>query len=341
MKKIFLILLAAAAVSVSCARESASDTSGLNAEALAAYMQKYHSDAVRTALGVYIYPALEVPGTGSEIGDEKYIRIHITSADREGRLSSSTLDSVNRSHGKYNPRNYYGPVIYYRGEDNLSAGLEQLLTGDGTSFGPMKEGGTRTALVPGWLMTRNRYDTEQEYISSESGTTTLYTITLVQAIEEVDAWEKDSLARYIAANYPDAREDSLVEGWYYVVTKPSKDTASLSSSEKIYCRYTLRDLGDRVIDSNIEKVARDNGFYSSDASYDPMLINWDADYTRITMTSSENDVVDGFANAFLHMHPYEAGTAIFWSGLGYAAKGSGNTIPAYCPLKFDIELVDN
>ena len=56
------------------------------------------------------------------------------------------------------------------------------------------------------------------------------------------------------------------------------------------------------------------------------------------MTSSETDVVDGFANAFLKMHQYEVGSAFFWSGLGYYSSGSGNRIPAYCPLRFDLEL---
>ena len=88
----------------------------------------------------------------------------------------------------------------------------------------------------------------------------------------------------------------------------------------------------------MEKVAKDNDIYSSSSTYTPSLINWNADYTKITMTTSETDVVDGFANAFLHLKQYEAGKAIFWSGLGYSSTGSGNLIPAYSPLCFDIEL---
>ena len=40
------------------------------------------------------------------------------------------------------------------------------------------------------------------------------------------------------------------------------------------------------------------------------------------------------------MHPHEKGTAVFYSGVGYGSSGSGSTIPAYAPLRFDIEIVD-
>lgn len=353
MKKILFFLSVAAALTVSCAREAESDESMFEAESLAAYMRKYHPDAVRTSLGVYIFPDSEVPGTGAEIADESYIRVHYTLTDRDGRFRSSTVDTVNISNGNYSSCNYYGPVVLYRGDDYLSAGIEEMLSGAGTAFGPMKTGGTRKALIPGWLNGTKRYGSEEEYIKNVSGTVSVYEMSLVETFDDVVVWEKDSLARYIEANYPEAEEDTLIGkistagyekyegGWYYVSTRPGVDTTLLSSSSVIYCNYILRDLSGRVIDSNIEKVARDNDFYNSSSTYKACLINWDSDYTKITMTTSETDVVDGFANAFLHMHQYEAGTVFFWSYLGYFAQGSGSRVPAYCPLRFDIELVSN
>lgn len=322
MKKILIFLLAAAAVTVSCARETASDNEELEAEALEAYMQKYHSDAVRTSLGAYIFPSDEVPGGGDALSDEKYIRINYTITDRDGHFKSSTLRDVNSANGNYKSGTYYGPVIYYRADGNLPDGLEEMLSGAGTAFGPMKAGGTRKALIPGWLL---------------SGTTAVYTVTLVEAFDETEVWEKDSLARFIQKNYPDAVEDEQLGGWYYLTTRPGEDSEPLSSDSEIYCNYILRDLSGRVIDTNVEKVAKDNGI--SRSSYTPQLINWNEDYTKITMSGSQNDVVDGFAKAFLHMHKKEAGIVFFWSGLGYPS-GNGSSIPAYCPLRFDIELVD-
>ena len=340
MKKILTLLLTAAAVCASCARQPETDTGALKAEALAAYMQKYHPDAVQTALGAYIFPADEVAGTGAALADEAYVRVDYTITDRNGSFSSSTIAEVNKSNKNYSARRYYGPAVRYRGNNALTAGVEQVLTGGGTEFGPMKIGGTRKALIPGWLFSTAIHDTAEEYYGASSASEAVYTITLVEAFEDEDVWEKDSLARYIAANYPKAVEDTLVGGgWYYVVKKAVADTAHIPSDSTVYCNYILRDLAGRVIDSNLEKVARDNGFYSEDATYGPKQINMNSDYTKITMGSSTDDVVDGFANAFLHMHPNEAGIAIFRSALGYASRGSGSTIPAYCPLSFEIELV--
>lgn len=339
MKRTVLILLAAAALLASCARTVSSDTQELEAQALSAYMEKYYSGAYeKTKMGAYIFTADEVPGTGAEYGDQAYLRMDYTLTDREGRLMNSTIESINRKNDVYVSRNYYGPQVVYCADNVLKAGVEQLLLGSGTSLGPMKVGGTRKALIPGWLMTTSRYDSEDDYIKNVSGTEAVYSVTIVDAFTDEEKWEKDSLARYIAANFPDAVEDTEVGGWYYVVTKPAPGTGLLAADSTVYCNYTLRDLSGRVIDSNVEKVAKDNDFWSSSSTYSPALINWNADYTKITMTSSETDVVDGFANAFLKMHQYESGIAFFWSGLGYSTTGSGSTIPAYCPLRFDLEL---
>ncbi len=40
------------------------------------------------------------------------------------------------------------------------------------------------------------------------------------------------------------------------------------------------------------------------------------------------------------MRAMEKGIGIFWSDLGYGKSGSGNSIPAYSPLVFEIEIVE-
>ena len=340
MKKIIPILSIAAALFASCAKTVSTNTGSFEAQALSAYMEKYYSGAYeKTTMGAYVFTADEVAGTGEQYGSQAYIRVHYTTEDRAGRFSQSTLADVNKKNDNYNSRYYYGPKVVYCAENSLKAGVEELLTGNGTTLGPMKIGGTRKALIPGHLMTLARYESEAEYIENVSGTEAVYTVTLVDAFTDVEKWEKDSLARYIAANYPDAVEDTEIGGgWYFVLTREKADAEALAANSDVYCYYTLMDLAGRIIDTNVEKVAKDNDIDSSSSTYIPSLINWNADYTKITMTTSETDVVDGFANAFLHLKQYEAGKAIFWSGLGYSSTGSGNLIPAYSPLCFDIEL---
>lgn len=344
MKKIFYTLLAAA-VLVSCATESGTGTGELAKKALDEYMAKYHPTAVKTALGVYIFPEYESAGTGAPVGDSLYVRFDYTVLDRSGNISSSSLERVNRQIESYSAKNYYGPRIAYRGDDNLTVGLEELLSGNGTAFGPMKVGGTRRALIPGWLNGTKRYNSEADYVAKASGTETVYEITLSDVFNDEETWEKDSVARYVAANLPGAVEDVSITGingtggWYYLRTGDPVSEDGFTSDSTIYCNYTLSLLDGRVLDTSIGQVARDNDLWSSSSTYEPKLINWNEDYTKITMTSSESDVVDGFANAFLHMHQYESGTVVFWSYLGYYSSGSGSTIPAFCPLRFDIDIV--
>ena len=40
------------------------------------------------------------------------------------------------------------------------------------------------------------------------------------------------------------------------------------------------------------------------------------------------------------MKSHEKGVGIFYSALGYGSSGSGNAIPGFSPLMFEIEVVD-
>ena len=61
-------------------------------------------------------------------------------------------------------------------------------------------------------------------------------------------------------------------------------------------------------------------------------------YKDITLDSS--NVIEGFAYALSLMHPHEKGMTLFYSGVGYKESGSGDAIPGFSPLRFDIEIVD-
>ena len=57
------------------------------------------------------------------------------------------------------------------------------------------------------------------------------------------------------------------------------------------------------------------------------------------MGTDGGSLIDGFSYALWKMKSFEKGRCIFYSTLGYSATGSGNKIPAYSPLIFDIEIV--
>ena len=56
---------------------------------------------------------------------------------------------------------------------------------------------------------------------------------------------------------------------------------------------------------------------------------------------SGGSLIDGFKGALsLMKYPGQKAVAIFTSSQGYSTTGSGNTIPAWSPLLFELELVD-
>ena len=79
--------------------------------------------------------------------------------------------------------------------------------------------------------------------------------------------------------------------------------------------------------------------YSSAKTYAPSEINWNEDPASVTLEGSS--VISGWAKAISMMNDHEKGVAMFYSSLGYSYSGSGNSIPPYAPLIFEIELVDN
>ena len=48
---------------------------------------------------------------------------------------------------------------------------------------------------------------------------------------------------------------------------------------------------------------------------------------------------DGFAYGLAAMHPEEKASFLFGYNLGYGSSGSGDMIPPYSALRFDVEMV--
>lgn len=333
-----LLYLSAAALLLSACAKTPSNVASPKKAAFEAWVSVHCPNAKRTPLGSYILE--DQPGSGAVVGDSEqygYLRVNYTASYTSGKITGSTLASVNQQIGSYNPNSFYGPKIWDRVMGQLYLGVE-----DGIR--DMKLGGRRKILIPSWLLTTVEQSTEAEYIAAaESGSTdAIYDIEVVDAFNDIARWELDSLSRYISAAHPSiSPSDSLKLGFYYIQTKAPDSTKPFPQDTTIYINYTGRLLNGHVFDTTIRDTAKMHGIYSDSRKYEPVQINWDAeDYTKITMSSSESTVVDGFSYALSQMHSHEAATAIFYSALGYKEKGSSPTIPEYSPLIFEIEIVD-
>lgn len=289
-----------------------------------------------TPLGCWITETTDNP-TGRVMGsvDEyPFMRIEYTVTDLEGIVSNTTDALIAQKIGSYNQTYFYGPQVNYRGTSSVYAGVEEVLS-------TIHEGGSCKFIVPGWLLTHNRYSTKQKYLDNmtESVSPLVYDIKVVELIPDIDAWEKSVVKASLGEEL--AKADSLADGVFYVCDRAADNEEEFTSNDQIYINYICRRMMDgKAVDTNIADSAKVFGLYKSGSSYGPILINWASEASQITMTSSNTSVVSGFGQALFHMRHHEKGRAFMTSANAYSSSGSGNAIPGYCPLIFEIEFVD-
>jgi len=330
MKKFAITALATGALILTggCAKTVTSGLNDLNKKYFDAWIQINHPDASETELGAYILS--DSPGDGEMVGGEEdmpFVYCTFTLTDLEGNISSTTDMLVSQQVGTYSQENYYGPRILTRKEGYLSAGVSDVLS-------TMRVGGTRTVAIPGWLNTTNRYDKASDYLAKENESDGIYTISVKEAIPDITEWEIDSLARWMNVHYPGV--DSVSYGYYYIQTKAPVDTNSFASDDCIYIDYTGRLLNGTVFDTSVKDSAKLYRLYTDGTTYEPSELTWSED-DEITFESGSS-MISGFEQCIRNMKTAEEGICIFYSGLGYSVSGSGNTIPPFSPLIFNIRM---
>lgn len=344
MNKLFVALACTATVLVtgSCAKQT---SEGKN-EAAKRYFDAWRSinypEARKVDPGYYLIS--ETTGNGKSVGtedDNYFVRVRFTSTDLDGNIQVSTEADVAKQLGTYDKSYYYGPKVIARGEYSLTAGLDAVID-------RMNEGGHVKVIIPGWLNATPdqnsyeypRYDSEEEYLKNCTGSNVIYDFTVEEAISNITKWEIDSLDRYASQFMPGV--DTLKYGFYFQQTQEPTSEDKLTTGDVVYVNYTGRLLNGQVFDSTIADTAKVWNVYKSSRTYQTQAVYIDADdYTNIKLgdSSDGSDCVDGFAYCISQMKVGEKAVCIFYSGLGYNYSGSGNVIPGYSPLMFEIEIV--
>lgn len=359
MRKIFSIItyISAAIVTISCAKNEKVGPNDENQRYFEAWMHINHPDAQPTGLGYYIID--ENQGTGAKVGDEGFVLVSYKTTDLEGNITTYTEAKTAQQLGTYQSTSYYGPKFWTTTETTLPAGVRDAIVG-------VPVGTYRKIIVPSWLMSYQAYDSEEDYLDpplkkneeydASSYSSTIYELTIEDYTKDIDKWQIDSIGRFFSNRkvYVDGKPaadifkksgaqmtaaDSTSLGFYYKQIKAPINTDKFKSDTTVYINYTGKLLNGLVFDTNIERVAKDNGLYSTTASYEPVKIVWGEEYTDITMGDNESSVISGFAKTLWQMKAMEKGVGVFYSNLGYGYSGSGSSIPAYSPLIFEIELV--
>lgn len=336
MKKIFktAAYLAIALSAICCAKAVKVGPNEAEERYFNAWISQNHPGIKPTGLGIYILE--EEEGKGAPVKKDGYIYADYTVTDLEGNISSYTGKETAKQLGTYDTTKFYGPKVLTTFDNTLPAGLAQAVIG-------MKEGGRKKIIIPSWLMAYSSYETEKEYLeNSSNSSSSIYDITIRHFTDSIHKFEIGEIEEYISRNQQifDSRMVNDTLGFYYQPLSKEVSTEKFSKDTTIYINYTGRLLNGLVFDTTIEKVAKDNGLYSASKTYEPTSIKWGEKYSDLTMGTSGSSVIPGFALTLWHMHPMEKGIGVFYSPLGYSYNGSGESIPGYAPLVFEIEIVE-
>lgn len=335
IRKTMLAGLAVAMLVTGCAKSEKSEPNAANQRYLEAWISKYHPEKKPTELGVYLLE--DEAGTGTAFTGQNYAIVSYTVTDLAGKVSSTTYKKLAQQLGTYNASYYYGPVTWQAVSSSLPAGVEDMMAG-------MKVGGTRTAVIPAWLMTYDRYSNPETYMKkSTDESNAIYKITLEGVSDDILKSQIDSMEIY-SSRFMEGT-DSTSYGFYYQQLKEPADTHSFKSDTTIYINYIGRLLNGQVFDTTIADTAKMYNIYNSSSTYEPVKITWGDTFTDLKMTSGSSSesssIITGFQKTLWEMrHPYEKGVGMFFSAYGYGTSGSGSTIPGYAPLVFEIEIVD-
>ena len=337
--KNFTLAAVVCLLAAGCAKDSSMKTGEKAQEYLKLYIEKYYPYVTPNEYGLYVLE--ETPGTGSAWTESvPYVYARTTIRDLGGTITSTTEETLAQQLGTYTQGNYYGPKYQETGQEKSYLGLDNLLKG-------MRVGGTRKAIIPSWQLTTSRYSNSKEYIDACTSDAHMeYTVTLEGISSDMAATEKDSLAKYVLHNYgpglsPTTIASDVTEGAFYFI---SDSTAFIGkpyfpSDTTLKLNYTGRLLNGQVFDTTIERVAKDAGIYSTSKTYGPVSVTFASKYTEVKMGESSS-LITGFKGGLYKLRWIgQKADALFTSELGYTATGSGQTIPPYSPLLFELEVV--
>lgn len=329
-RRLFIVFIAAAMVLVSsCAKDNTITTNYAAKRYFDSWIKVNYPDAKMTDLGAYIVDVEK--GSGLLVGTEEdnpFIFLNYRSTDLNGKITAYTDAETARQMHEYDRTKYYGPKISYRGSFALQAGLEDALK-------DMRVGGKRIIAIPGWLMVADRLATAANYLEKCTGTSALYELEVTGVTSDIFQFQVDSIENYLTHRLH--KVDSLVAGLYYVQTCPPTDTTSFKTGDVVKIDYTGSLLNGLVFDTSIKDTAKVHGLDLT-RSYGASSVTIGEDYTKYALNGgSEGNMINGFAYCLSLMKTGEKGVVVFTSDWGYGTS-STTSIPAYSPLRFEIEM---
>ena len=326
-----LLLPAAAAVlAASCTKNASEGANVALQRQFDAWRAIHYPDAIEKD-GIYIIE--DIPGTGQLWnGNLGVTFMTYTIRSLDGTVSYNADEQWAKQLGTWDQTYYYGPQVVLTGEGISYAGLDALLDG-------MRKGGTRTAIIPSWMMTRERYDSVSKYLETETDVTSMiYTITFLDQTENLTDYEFKQMKDYSSRLWGVTDTLSTAAVFFKSHSNFGYTPVEMPTDTTVYIDYIGRRIIDgQVFDTTIADTAKFYHIYNPSKTYAPVEIAWAEKAEEITL--SGNSTVVGFAYGLKAMHAGEKASFVFGYDLGYGSSGSGDMIPPYAALRFDVEMV--
>ena len=325
-----LLPLVAATLATACSKNAGSNPNEDAQRYFDAWRAIHYPDAVERN-GIYFID--DQPGNGLEWRESLPVTfLQYTMRNLDGTVAYNSDEQWAKQLGTWDQTYYYGPQVIMTGKGASYAGLDMLLTG-------MKQGGTRTAIIPSWMMTYDRYDTVAEYLDHETETSaSIYTIKFLDQTENLVEYQYTTLLGYSTRMWEVSDTLSTGAVFFKSFTKFAGEPVEMPTDTTVYINYTGRRLDGQVFDTTIADTAKVHHIYNPSKTYAPVSISWAEKPADLKMDGSSS-LIDGFKIGLHAMHAGEKASFAFDYRLGYSNSGSGNLIPPYASLRFDIELV--
>ncbi|MBQ6762549.1 MAG: FKBP-type peptidyl-prolyl cis-trans isomerase [Bacteroidales bacterium] len=332
LRNVLLTALAACTLG-SCKKTSDDETAASAERYFEAWREIHYPNAVKKG-GIYIIE--DKAGTGMEWMESLPVTfLTYTMRELDGTVTHNSDEAWARQLGTWNQTYYYGPQVAMVGEGLSYAGLDDLLDG-------MRQGGTRTAIIPSWMMTYERYDNLDDYVKHPTDVTaTIYTIKFLGQTENLQDYEFREMKAYAKEQWNVTDTLSTAAVFFKSHSDFGKEEPeAMPNDTTVYINYIGRRISDgQVFDTNIADTAKFYHIYNASRTYEPISVSWAEKPADIKMNGST--VVGGFGHGLAAMHPGESASFVFGYNLGYGSSGGKDTnmIPPYAALRFDVDLV--
>ena len=330
LPRLALLPVVAALVAASCNKNTGEGPNAAIQRQFDAWRAIHYPAAVEKD-GIYIIE--DIPGTGLDWNENLPVTfLTYTMRELDGTVTYNSDEQWARQMGTWSQTGYYGPQVALTGEGASYAGLDAMLDG-------MRQGGTRTAIIPSWMMTYSRYDSVDKYLETATDVSaTIYTITFLDQTENLPEYELRQMRAYASENWHVGDTLSTAAVFFKSFTQFDEDPLEMPNDTTVYINYTGRRLSDgQVFDTTIADTAKVYHIYNPSKTYAPVSVSWAESAKDIKL--SGNSVVSGFGHGLKAMHAGEKASFCFGYNLGYGSSGSGSLIPSYAALQFDVELV--